>query len=159
MRYDRALKHTSSVCLETFCSIFAVNLPLVRSNSYDAQLTVPNDPRYTQLETNLGIGPVSSYAAPLQTDVLICGHQGSTCNGRHDPKCPSARCLCMVQEDTGAPSEGSTCAWMATDEAVGFNEALEYMQQLSENESENDNDEEIVFSDDEYVPPDEENIS
>ncbi|GFW28502.1 retrovirus-related Pol polyprotein from transposon opus [Trichonephila clavipes] len=38
-------------------------------------------------------------------------------------------------------------------------EALEYMRQLSENESENDNDEEIVFSDDEYLPPDEENIS
>ncbi|GFW58816.1 hypothetical protein TNCV_4046551 [Trichonephila clavipes] len=37
-------------------------------------------------------------------------------------------------------------------------EALEYMQQFFENESENDNDEEIVFSDDEYVPPDEENI-
>ncbi|GFU00334.1 hypothetical protein TNCV_4258781 [Trichonephila clavipes] len=37
-------------------------------------------------------------------------------------------------------------------------EALEYIRQLSENESENDNDEEIVFSDDEYVPPDEENI-
>ncbi|GFX59399.1 hypothetical protein TNCV_4793351 [Trichonephila clavipes] len=34
-------------------------------------------------------------------------------------------------------------------------EALEYMRQLSENESENDNDEEIVFRDDENVPPDE----
>ncbi|GFX46395.1 HTH_Tnp_Tc3_2 domain-containing protein [Trichonephila clavipes] len=34
MRYDRALRHTSSVeCLETFRSIFAVTLPLVRSNS------------------------------------------------------------------------------------------------------------------------------
>ncbi|GFX42389.1 hypothetical protein TNCV_1519531 [Trichonephila clavipes] len=38
-------------------------------------------------------------------------------------------------------------------------EALKYMRQLSENESENDNDEEIVSSDDECVPPDEENIS
>ncbi|GFY35849.1 hypothetical protein TNCV_4842251 [Trichonephila clavipes] len=38
-------------------------------------------------------------------------------------------------------------------------EALQYRQQLSENESENGNDEEIVFSNDEYVPPDEENIS
>ncbi|GFW41434.1 hypothetical protein TNCV_465251 [Trichonephila clavipes] len=36
-------------------------------------------------------------------------------------------------------------------------EALEYIRQLSGNESENDN-EEIVFSDDEYVPPDKENI-
>ncbi|GFY20129.1 uncharacterized protein TNCV_2148221 [Trichonephila clavipes] len=38
-------------------------------------------------------------------------------------------------------------------------EALDYMRQLSENESENDNDEKIVFSDDEYLPPNEENIS
>ncbi|GFX61712.1 hypothetical protein TNCV_2591551 [Trichonephila clavipes] len=37
-------------------------------------------------------------------------------------------------------------------------EAFEYMQQLSEKESENDDDEEIVFSEDEYVPSDEENI-
>ncbi|GFX06339.1 uncharacterized protein TNCV_505581 [Trichonephila clavipes] len=56
MRYDRALRHTGSVCcLETFRSIFAVTLPLVRSNSWDAQLTVPNDPRCARLETNLGI--------------------------------------------------------------------------------------------------------
>ncbi|GFW02175.1 uncharacterized protein TNCV_4144411 [Trichonephila clavipes] len=38
-------------------------------------------------------------------------------------------------------------------------EILEYMRQLSENESENENDEEIVFSDDVYVPLDEKNIS
>ncbi|GFX40495.1 uncharacterized protein TNCV_2372791 [Trichonephila clavipes] len=25
----------------------------------------------------------------------------------------------MVREDTGAPSEGDTCSWMAVDEAVG----------------------------------------
>ncbi|GFW34598.1 hypothetical protein TNCV_952261 [Trichonephila clavipes] len=37
-------------------------------------------------------------------------------------------------------------------------EALKYMRQLSENESENDNDDEIVYSDDEYVPSDEKNI-
>ncbi|GFT61787.1 hypothetical protein TNCV_3862211 [Trichonephila clavipes] len=42
---------------------------------------------------------------------------------------------------------------------LSVSEALEHMQQLSENESENKNDEEIVFRDDEYVPPDEENIS
>ncbi|GFV74299.1 uncharacterized protein TNCV_5127421 [Trichonephila clavipes] len=45
--------------------------------------------------------------------------KGSTRNGRHDPKCPSARRIHMVREDTEAPSEGATCAWMATDEAVG----------------------------------------
>ncbi|GFW21426.1 hypothetical protein TNCV_1532501 [Trichonephila clavipes] len=45
----------SSVCLETFHSIFAVTLPLVRSSSWDTQLAVPNDPRYSRLVTNLGI--------------------------------------------------------------------------------------------------------
>ncbi|GFW82025.1 DDE_3 domain-containing protein [Trichonephila clavipes] len=38
-------------------------------------------------------------------------------------------------------------------------EALRYMRQLSGKESKKDNDEEILFSDDEYGPPDEENIS
>ncbi|GFY07840.1 hypothetical protein TNCV_4287761 [Trichonephila clavipes] len=41
-----------------FCTIWLamnITLPLVRSNSWDAQFTVPNDPRYTGLETNLGI--------------------------------------------------------------------------------------------------------
>ncbi|GFV86411.1 hypothetical protein TNCV_1469731 [Trichonephila clavipes] len=57
MRYDRELRHTSSVgCLEIFRFIFAVTLPLVHSNSWDAQLVVPNDSRYAWLETNLGIG-------------------------------------------------------------------------------------------------------
>ncbi|GFS83399.1 histone-lysine N-methyltransferase SETMAR [Trichonephila clavipes] len=41
------------------------------------------------------------------------GVKGSTRNGRHDPKCPSARRLRMVQEDTSASSEGATYAWMA----------------------------------------------
>ncbi|GFW55507.1 transposable element Tcb2 transposase [Trichonephila clavipes] len=43
----------------------------------------------------------------------------STCTGRRDPKCPSARRLRMVREDTVYPSEGANCAWMAVDEAVG----------------------------------------
>ncbi|GFU31221.1 uncharacterized protein TNCV_1742181 [Trichonephila clavipes] len=30
----------------------------------------------------------------------------------------------MVREDTWAPSEGATCAWMATDEAVGCTRAF-----------------------------------
>ncbi|GFX94919.1 hypothetical protein TNCV_2379921 [Trichonephila clavipes] len=33
-----------------------VTLPLVSSNSWDAQLVVSNDPTYARLETNLGIG-------------------------------------------------------------------------------------------------------
>ncbi|GFW18052.1 uncharacterized protein TNCV_2281561 [Trichonephila clavipes] len=38
------------------------------------------------------------------------GVKGSTHNGPLDPKCPSARHLRMVREDTGAPNEGATCA-------------------------------------------------
>ncbi|GFU80365.1 hypothetical protein TNCV_3521391 [Trichonephila clavipes] len=34
------------------------------------------------------------------------GFKGSTRNGCRDPKCPSARCLRMVREGHGAPSEG-----------------------------------------------------
>ncbi|GFV53880.1 uncharacterized protein TNCV_166471 [Trichonephila clavipes] len=45
--------------------------------------------------------------------------KGSIRNGHRDPKCPSARCLRMVREDTGTPSEGATCTCMVTDEAVG----------------------------------------
>ncbi|GFX92334.1 uncharacterized protein TNCV_1112611 [Trichonephila clavipes] len=30
----------------------------------------------------------------------------------------------MVRQDTGAPNEGATCAWMAADEAVGSTRAL-----------------------------------
>ncbi|GFT70149.1 uncharacterized protein TNCV_3456151 [Trichonephila clavipes] len=52
------------------------------------------------------------------------GVKDSTRNGRRDPKCPSARRLRMVRKDTGAPSEGATCAWMAADEAVGYTRAF-----------------------------------
>ncbi|GFY12457.1 uncharacterized protein TNCV_1798791 [Trichonephila clavipes] len=47
------------------------------------------------------------------------GVKGSTRNGRHDPKCPSARRLRMFREDTGTPNEGANCTWMAANEAVG----------------------------------------
>ncbi|GFT25880.1 uncharacterized protein TNCV_1518391 [Trichonephila clavipes] len=47
------------------------------------------------------------------------GVKGSTRNGACDPKCPSARCLRMAREDTGRPSEGATCAWMAATSAFG----------------------------------------
>ncbi|GFX98748.1 uncharacterized protein TNCV_1503261 [Trichonephila clavipes] len=52
------------------------------------------------------------------------GFKGSTRNGHRGSKCPSARRLRMVREDTGTPSEGATCAWMATDEAVGCKRAF-----------------------------------
>ncbi|GFX13482.1 uncharacterized protein TNCV_2192361 [Trichonephila clavipes] len=58
--------------------------------------------------------PVSSCAASLETEAAMGGR-----HGRRDLKCPSARRLHMVREDTDAPSEGATCAWMAADEAVG----------------------------------------
>ncbi|GFR26698.1 hypothetical protein TNCT_698361 [Trichonephila clavata] len=38
-------------------------------------------------------------------------------------------------------------------------EALEYLRQLSGNESENDNHEDIIFIDVEYGPPDKRNVS
>ncbi|GFY24370.1 thymidine kinase, cytosolic [Trichonephila clavipes] len=44
--------------------------------------------------------------------------EGCTRNGHPDPKCPSSRHLCMVREETEAPDEGATSAWMVTDEAV-----------------------------------------
>ncbi|GFW83331.1 uncharacterized protein TNCV_2544291 [Trichonephila clavipes] len=49
------------------------------------------------------------------------GVKGSTRNGRHDPKCPSARRLHTVREDTCVKT---TCAWMAADEAVGCTRAF-----------------------------------
>ncbi|GFW74583.1 uncharacterized protein TNCV_114341 [Trichonephila clavipes] len=52
------------------------------------------------------------------------GVKGSTRNGRRVPKYPSARRLRMVREDIGTPSEGSTCAWMEADEAVGCTRAF-----------------------------------
>ncbi|GFV70892.1 uncharacterized protein TNCV_3040871 [Trichonephila clavipes] len=52
------------------------------------------------------------------------GVQGCTRNGCRDSKYPSARHLRRVREDTGAPSEGATCAWTAADEAVGCTRAF-----------------------------------
>ncbi|GFU61884.1 uncharacterized protein TNCV_1644571 [Trichonephila clavipes] len=37
----------------------------------------------------------------------------------------------MVREDTGAPSEGATYAWMAVDEAVGCTRAILMMWRSS----------------------------
>ncbi|GFV74767.1 uncharacterized protein TNCV_1040051 [Trichonephila clavipes] len=48
------------------------------------------------------------------------GVKGSTRNGRRNLKCPSVRRLRMVREDTGAPNEGATFAWLAADEAIGY---------------------------------------
>ncbi|GFS50925.1 uncharacterized protein TNCV_4848171 [Trichonephila clavipes] len=47
------------------------------------------------------------------------GVKGSTLNGCRDPKCPSAMCLRIVQEDTGAPSELCYLCLDGGDKAVG----------------------------------------
>ncbi|GFV81970.1 uncharacterized protein TNCV_3151681 [Trichonephila clavipes] len=57
------------------------------------------------------------------------GVNGSTRNGHHDHKFPSARCFRMFLEDTRDPREGATCAWMESDEAVGFTSAFLTMWQ------------------------------
>ncbi|GFY10155.1 hypothetical protein TNCV_360221 [Trichonephila clavipes] len=50
--------------------------------------------------------PAASCSAPFQTEASM----DSSRNGRRDPKCPSARLLRMVREDTGTHNEGATCA-------------------------------------------------
>ncbi|GFX97044.1 uncharacterized protein TNCV_1997761 [Trichonephila clavipes] len=52
------------------------------------------------------------------------GVKSSTRIGRRNPKCPSARRLRMVREDTRVPSEGATCTRMAADEVVGCTHAF-----------------------------------
>ncbi|GFY12664.1 uncharacterized protein TNCV_2448551 [Trichonephila clavipes] len=52
------------------------------------------------------------------------GVKGSTRNEHRDRKCPSAGWLRMVQEDTGAHSEGATSTWRAVDDAVGCTRAF-----------------------------------
>ncbi|GFU64099.1 uncharacterized protein TNCV_4392731 [Trichonephila clavipes] len=76
--------------------------------------------------------PVSSCVAPLQTEKSIGGLKGNTRNGHRDPKCPSARHLRMVREDTGAPDEGTTCSWMAVNEAIGCPRAFLTMWRSSQ---------------------------
>ncbi|GFT51918.1 uncharacterized protein TNCV_1226361 [Trichonephila clavipes] len=66
-----------------------------------------------------GATPVLSCAAPLQTEARWVGVKVSTFNARRDPKCPLARHLRMVRENTGVPNEGAICAWIAADETVG----------------------------------------
>ncbi|GFV60968.1 hypothetical protein TNCV_997011 [Trichonephila clavipes] len=51
-------------------------------------------------------------------EASISGVKGSPRNRLRDPKCPSSRRLRIVREDTGVPSEGATCTWMAADEEV-----------------------------------------
>ncbi|GFW80477.1 uncharacterized protein TNCV_2415791 [Trichonephila clavipes] len=52
------------------------------------------------------------------------GVKGSTRNGHRDPKCPSARRLSTVREDTGTTNEDATYASMVADKAVGCTRAF-----------------------------------
>ncbi|GFU69593.1 uncharacterized protein TNCV_1351521 [Trichonephila clavipes] len=52
------------------------------------------------------------------------GVKGIARNGWRNLKCPSARRLRMVREDTGAPTECATCVWMVVEKAVGFTRAF-----------------------------------
>ncbi|GFV29682.1 uncharacterized protein TNCV_330481 [Trichonephila clavipes] len=63
---------------------------------------------------------------PLCINCKAKGHMASSvkCPLFPKPRKTKARRLRMVQEDTGAPNEGATCAWMAVDEAVGCTRAF-----------------------------------
>ncbi|GFS59050.1 uncharacterized protein TNCV_69481 [Trichonephila clavipes] len=60
------------------------------------------------------------------------GVKGSTHNRRRDPKCSSDRRLRIIREDTGAPNEGATCAWMEADEEVECTRAFLTMWRSSQ---------------------------
>ncbi|GFX29851.1 hypothetical protein TNCV_4749801 [Trichonephila clavipes] len=62
------------------------------------------------------IPPARYYSKRRRRLVVV---KSSTRNGPRDPKCPSARRFRMVREDTGAPNDGTTYAWMAADEPFG----------------------------------------
>ncbi|GFT16904.1 transposable element Tcb2 transposase [Trichonephila clavipes] len=101
------------------------NYPPTNKNTLIRALTEEWDKLPQQLLDN--VVQISSYAAPLQW----VGVKGSTRNVCYNPKCPSAMCLHMIQEDTRAPTEGATLAWMAADEAVGCMHAFLMMWQSS----------------------------
>ncbi|GFT82379.1 transposable element Tc3 transposase [Trichonephila clavipes] len=108
MRYDKAWNHTSSAgCIETFHSIFAVVLPLVRSNSWDAQLDIPNDPRYARLLKTLGIEQLKEgYPVYSKRKRVWVGVKSSTRNGHRDPKFPLAR---RIRMELWFQQDGATC--------------------------------------------------
>ncbi|GFY23269.1 uncharacterized protein TNCV_3939651 [Trichonephila clavipes] len=47
----------------------------------------------------------------------------STRNGRRVNRCPSARRFAMIRKDTVVCSEGATCVWTVSNEAVGSSRA------------------------------------
>ncbi|GFW01553.1 hypothetical protein TNCV_5137361 [Trichonephila clavipes] len=71
-RFRHPNNQTYDIVVEllTFCTIFAVTLTLIHSNSLYAQLAIPNDSRYGQLETNLGIEQAKEGSNRVKTVVL-----------------------------------------------------------------------------------------
>ncbi|GFX99119.1 uncharacterized protein TNCV_2493001 [Trichonephila clavipes] len=63
--------------------------------------------------------PVSSCAAPLQTEASRAAHV----MGAMIPNVLQPGAVVWF-EKTGAPSDGATCAWMAADEALGCTRAF-----------------------------------
>ncbi|GFS96637.1 uncharacterized protein TNCV_3944151 [Trichonephila clavipes] len=57
------------------------------------------------------------------------GVKARTRNGHRDPKCPSARRLRMVREDTGVSNEVRYPCWVAADEVIGCKRAFFTMWQ------------------------------
>ncbi|GFX33021.1 uncharacterized protein TNCV_3812901 [Trichonephila clavipes] len=96
---------------------------------------MPNSPSKKILKCSIGEtfgdqagqGRVASRAARLKRRRRLVGVKGSTRNGHRDSKRPSPRRLRMVREYTRVPIEGTTCACMATDEAVGCTPAFPTM--------------------------------
>ncbi|GFT50980.1 hypothetical protein TNCV_1174091 [Trichonephila clavipes] len=86
MRYDRALRNTSSVrCLAIFRSIFGVTLHLVHSNSWDAQFAVPNNPRYDDWRQIWGSGS-PRMGSNIAEILLSCeAEHGIVKNGSWEP--------------------------------------------------------------------------
>ncbi|GFX44040.1 hypothetical protein TNCV_4118361 [Trichonephila clavipes] len=119
MRYDRTLRHTSSVrCIETLRSIFAVTLSLVRSNLWDAQLAFPNGARYARLETNLGIDQAKK-GLLVQDTTPNGGVYGWVSKAAHVTNVLQTGAFVWFKKTQVKTSDGAICAWMMADEAVG----------------------------------------
>ncbi|GFU58493.1 hypothetical protein TNCV_697541 [Trichonephila clavipes] len=56
---------------------------------------------------------IPSCVTLLQTEATVGGCHWQRRNGNRNTRCPSARCLAMVQENTGGHSEGAACVWTA----------------------------------------------
>ncbi|GFX41177.1 hypothetical protein TNCV_2218751 [Trichonephila clavipes] len=67
------------------------------------------------------------HATPSNGGISEGGVIESTRNESHDARCPSARHLAMVREETWACNEGATGVWTAANEAVDSARACRLM--------------------------------